>query len=313
MNKMLYLDPEGQVIAGYPSIDAIRRLSEYERINIIQREQTLIHPAFCKAMNHVMWMVKHHPKDRAPGLIVSGPNGSGKTTFGNVMLQQYALLPPSASLENKKPCAVMISLSGLTTMRAVYGRILESINAPVNGYQRIADREIIVMRTLRLINCRLLILDEVQDLLKATVREQQRVLDAIKFIMWSLKIPVVALGTERTARAFDADSHLQARFEEIGFPHWACDDNLLDLLASIEEMLPLRGVVKLRTQEMVERILELSDGCLGVIFEVIRNAAIEAIATSKETLTVDSLRSIQDLPDHHCLDLPIPMRTKSAK
>lgn len=313
MNKMLYIDPAGQIVTCYPAIEAIRQLSQYERISIVQRQQTLLHPAFDKAMNHVMWMVKHHPKDRAPGLIVSGPNGSGKTTFGSAMLQQYALLRPSGSVENKKPCAVMISLTGLTTTRAVYGRILESINAPVNGYQRIADRELIVTRTLKLIHCRLLIMDEVQDLLKAGVRDQQRVLDAIKFVMWRLQIPVLALGTERTARAFDADSHLQARFEEIEFPHWTCDDDLLDLLASIEAMLPLRGAVKLRTQEMVERILELSDGCLGVIFEVIKNATIEAIATSKETITADSLRPIHDLPDHRYLDIPNTLEGKSAQ
>jgi hypothetical protein len=198
----------------------------------------------------------------------------------------------------------MIELSGLTTARAVYGRILEQINAPVNTHARVADRELVVTMTLRNINCRLLILDETQDVLKTTERDQQRVLDAIKYLMNSLKMPVLALGVEQAGKAFDSDQHLRARFNEIKLPAWKDDDDLIDLLASLEPNLLLRGDVDLRNREMIAKLLELSDGRLGHIVEILRNAAIDAITSGKETITPEMLRLPWEVPPHETLDGP---------
>lgn len=280
----------------------IKFASRSERIVAVQRELIICHTRFEKALNHVLWMVKEQPRSRAPGLIVTGPTASGKTTFGLQVVRAYAQMPPTSLVDNLPPCAVMISLTALATTRAVYGRILASTNAPVNGHQRLADRELVVESTLRRINCRLLVLDEIQDILGGSVREQQRVRDAIKHLMNDLRLPILALGTETSANAFDSDLHLRARFQVIKFGIWKFDNELMNLLASMETKLPLQGNINLRSAEIVNRILEISEGRLGLIVEVVRNAAIEAIATGKETITVDMLRPLSDVPNHRFLD-----------
>lgn len=280
----------------------IKLATRSERIVAAQRELIICHTQFQKALNHVLWMVKEQPRSRAPGLIVTGPTASGKTTFGFHVVRAYTQMPPTSLMDNLPPCAVMISLTALATTRGVYGRILASTNAPVNGHQRLADRELIVESTLQRINCRLLVLDEIQDILKGSAREQQRVLDAIKHLMNDLRLPILALGIEHAGRALDADPHLRARFQEIKFGIWKYDNELMNLLASMEAKLPLQRETNLRSKEIVTRILEISEGRLGVIVEIVRNAAIEAIATGKETITVDMLRPLSDAPNHRFLD-----------
>ncbi|WP_158754682.1 TniB family NTP-binding protein [Dyella sp. S184] len=282
----------------------LRNASKEERTIAVQTERVILHPQLKKAVNRVLWMIKQQPRSRAPGLIVTGPTNSGKTTLGNAILKAYSQLAPSSFIGSVRPCAVMIELSGLATSRAVYGRILEQINAPVNNNARVADRELVVTMTLRNINCRLLILDETQDVLKTSERDQQRVLDAIKYLMNSLKMPVLALGVEQAGKAFDSDQHLRARFSEIKLPPWRDDDDLVDLLASLEPNLLLQGNVNLRTREMITKLLELSDGKLGYIIDIVKNAAIEAIISGKETITPEMLRLPWDVPSHEMLDGP---------
>lgn len=283
-------------------LEGLRYRSKTERILAVQTERVVLHPKLAEAVNRVLWMIKQKPRSRAPGLIVTGPTNSGKTTLGNWILNAYSQLSPSSFIDNIRPCAVMIELSGLTTQRGVYGRILEQIHAPVDSHARLADRELVVTMTLRNINCRLLILDEAQDILKTSERDQQRVLDAIKFLMNSLKLPILALGVEKAGKSFDIDQHLRARFSEIKLPSWKDDDDLIDLLASLEPLLLLQGDLNLRTREIVRKLLELSGGKLGYIVDILRNAAIEGINSGAETITPDMLRLPWDVPSHEILD-----------
>lgn len=284
--------------------EELRHKSKAERILAVQTERVVLYPRLGEAVNRVLWMIKQKPRSRAPGLIVTGPTNSGKTTLGNWILNKYSQLSPSSFIDSVRPCAVMIELSGLTTQRGVYGRILEQIHAPVDSHARLADRELVVTMTLRNINCRLLILDEAQDVLKTSERDQQRVLDAIKYLMNSLKMPVLALGVEQAGKAFDSDQHLRARFSEIKLPAWRDDDDLIDLLASLEPNLLLQGGVNLRTRKMIAKLLELSGGKLGYIVDILRNAAIEGINSGTETITPEMLRLPWDVPSHEILDCP---------
>ncbi|RCS31566.1 hypothetical protein DEO45_00140 [Rhodanobacter denitrificans] len=284
--------------------EELRYKSKAERIMAVQTERVVLYPRLGEAVNRVLWMIKQKPRSRAPGLIVTGPTNSGKTTLGNWILNAYSQLSPSSFIDSVRPCAVMIELSGLTTQRGVYGRILEQIHAPVDSHARLADRELVVTMTLRNINCRLLILDEAQDVLKTSERDQQRVLDALKYLMNSLKLPVLALGVEQAGKAFDSDQHLRARFSEIKLPSWKDDDDLIDLLASLEPNLLLQRSVNLRTREMVKKLLELSEGRLGYIVDILRNAAIEGISSGMETITPEMLRRPWDVPSHEILDCP---------
>src|SRR3546814_14452094 len=63
------------------------------------------------------------------------------------------------------PCVVRISISGIRDARSLYGRILEELGSPARISHRLSDRELLVQRLLRDVDCRLLILDAVQDVL----------------------------------------------------------------------------------------------------------------------------------------------------
>lgn len=274
-----------------------------ERIKAVQQELVIAHPAYAAAMNNAMSMVKQERRLRAPGLIVTGPVASGKTTFGRSILWKFQQLPPSSAIENLPPCAVMISLTGLTTAYGFYGRVLRAVNAPVTARQVRAEREDVAINALAQANCALLVLDELQDILNGSFNERQRVLDTIKYVMNTLGMPVLALGVPEAGRAFEGNSHLKARFPEMKLATWRYDQAYFNLLATVEPHLHLAKGANLTDKAIATRILQLSEGHMGVIMEIIRNAAVVAIATGVETIKLDMVKPLTELPDHHFYDL----------
>lgn len=182
-------------------------------------------------------------------------------------------------------------------MRTVYGRILEALNGPVYSSQNTTDREMAVMRLLRSVRCRALIIDEVQDVLAGSTTEQRRTLDAIKYLMNELALPVLAFGTGAAETAFRSDMHLDARFKRFALPLWTADTALLSFLRSFERQLPLRRPSQFCTQVAMDFLIEKSGGSLDGIMTLLRHAAMLAILGGEERITFKLLEQALEVPD----------------
>jgi hypothetical protein len=110
---------------------------------------------------------------------------------------------------------------------------------------------------------------------------------AIKDIMNSLKVPVLALGTEDARNALEADQHLKGRFQFRELPLWRRDDYLRHFLEAYETTLPLKRRSNLGSLRMMKVIIKESGGVLGVMVERIQRAAALAIETGDEQITLE--------------------------
>jgi hypothetical protein len=268
--------------------------STCERAKFVLHDIVIQHPNVAEAYNFVDFQLFGPRRTRAKGLLLTGPLGSGKTTFGNLIKQCFSPSPNDRSV-------IMISVSGLKDMRGAYGRVIESLDGPVSAHMHTPDRELAAQRLLRECKCVTLILDEIQDVLNNTVREQRRTLQAVKFLMLRFGLPVIALGTEDAARALMSDPHLQARFTHMNLPLWQADNNLLDLLRAIEVELPLRKVSELATEEALGFLVRETGGLLDGIMTIIRHAALHAMLSGEERITMKYLKLGTTLPNAQLL------------
>ena len=278
------------------SIHSLLDESDATRIRFILKDRVVMHSQFKRIVNQVIWMLREPIRTRARGLVVHGAQGCGKTTLGEYIRDRY---PRKLDKVTKKPLpfAVMISMSGARDARTIYGRILEGLGGPVAAYHRVADRELTVMRVMREINCRMMVLDEAQDILKGSARDQGRALDGVKLLANELHLPIVALGTDAVA-----DKHLAARFTHIALPQWKTNDELLDFLAAFERVLPLRRPSGLCSPSIVKALLKRSDGVLDSILQTLRFAAIYAIQSGEERITLAELIKANEFPDAKLLE-----------
>jgi len=278
---------------------AVQMLSKSpgERAHYIEQDRMIICPASKSVLVQAAWMFNERPHGRARGFVVTSKPGNGKSSLAGAVQRELKPYDGGAG-----PCVLSISMSGVRDARTVYGRLMELLGSPARISHRLSDREMLAVRLLKAVNCRLLVLDEVQDLLQGSEREQQRALEGIKFLMNQLSLPVLAFGTDKAAQAFASDPHLAARFTEIQLPAWKADNTLANFLATYERFLPLAKASNLAEQQKVAFLAKVSGGVLDVIVQRLQNAALMAIRDGTECITLQLLEKAVSRPTDWALE-----------
>ena len=139
---------------------------------------------------------------------------------------------------------------------------------------------------------KILVIDEIHDLLAGTKTHQRQCLNTIKYLCNELCISIVAVGTKDAFNALQSDPQLANRFEPALLPKWRVGEEYLKLLASFQRRLPLRKPSALLQQDISFKLLSMSEGTIGELSAVLTMACVEAIRTKKEQITLKALNSI---------------------
>lgn len=274
-----------------PLAEGLLQASDAERAAFLIRDHLIRYPALEALVAQSEWMLFEPQQTRARGLVVCSARGNGKTSIAELIHARYQDYDNSSV-----PCVIRISMSGARDARSVYGRIMEGLGSPARISHRLSDRELIVQRLLTDVDCRLLVLDEIQDILLGSDREQQRALEGIKLLMNELRLPIMAFGTEKAALGFNADPHLAARFKTFELPQWHTGPVLANFLATYERILPLLKASNLAEPEKLAVLDKVGQGLLGRIVERIQNAALAAIMDGSESISKTHLTQSVNRP-----------------
>jgi len=136
----------------------------------------------------------------------------------------------------------------------------------------------------------MLIIDEIHNILSGSVAKQKQILNAIKNLSNALEIPIVLVGTKDALVAISTDPQIESRFTPMYLPKWQFDDEFGSLLATYQSTIPLKKESNLLDETIAEEILYLSDGYIGNMIELLRQAAITAIKTKTERITLKEIK-----------------------
>lgn len=255
-----------------------------ERIELIKRGIVIEHVAYTTAMDYAHWILSQPTGTPGRGMLLTGEPGVGKSTFGEELVR------------SSNGRIVMISAEGARSTRELYGRVLQFLDGPVARSMHTPDRELAVIRLFKALGITGFAVDEIQDLAKGTYREHQQVLLAIKYLTNVARIPLFCLGTPESERAFRGDKPLAKRLRAFQLPQWKLDQSFVDLITTIEEMLPLRKASAMRNEAVLKYLLEISGGSLREIMARITCAAVRAILSGDESLTLKGLQEAEFAP-----------------
>lgn len=174
-------------------------------------------------------------------------------------------------------------------IRSLYGEIVRTLGGNVRPTARFYELEHAAISLLTHAHPKLLIIDEIQYLLSCSSREQRAALNMVKYISNELRVSVIAAGTHEALHVMRFDPQIASRFEQIELPIWTETDELRRFVAGFLAMLLVKKNPNAIDQSFVQYLLALTDGVTGRIIDVLRRAALDAMATKAKSVGLDQL------------------------
>ncbi|MDN5107222.1 TniB family NTP-binding protein [Aliarcobacter butzleri] len=288
------LTNEAQEIVNKTNEERIAYISEDRWIHYPQAEEII----------QILESIKTYEKNktRVTSILLVGSSNNGKTS----LLEEFVRRNPSYDYYSENSDKLTkeffdnynaIGIPALSILAPnepnesrLYSNILNKIFAPFNERDSVARKQYLVEYYLNLLNVDMLIIDEIHNILSGSIAKQKQVLNAIKNLSNHLKIPIVLSGTKDALRAVSTDTQISSRFRPIYLKKWKMDKEFVSLLATFLKTLPLKKESTILTVNTSMEILEISDGNIGDIVGLLKKAAIYAIKSESEKITLKEIK-----------------------
>ena len=179
------------------------------------------------------------------------------------------------------------------TISRFYASILAAGGAPALNYRSVVKYETVAIKILQTIQTKILIIDELHNILVGNANNQREFLNVLKFIGNQLQISLIGAGTKEAYYAIRSDPQLENRFEPLVLPLWKNDAEFIRLLGSFQKVLPLQLPSDLLDADIRAEILARSEGTIGEISSLLTQVACEAILSGKERIDRESIEQTQ--------------------
>lgn len=263
-------------------------LPSRERIQHIKKARWIGYGRAREILEKLEDLLVHPTQARMPNMLLVGETNNGKT----MLVTKFRELHPAE--ENSGGDAVTIPVLYIQAPpgpdeRGLYNAILTTLFERSPRGESIDNKRDRVINVLRRVNLGMIMVDEIQHLLAGPYLKQRNCLNVLKYLGNELCVPLVGIGTAEAIRAVQTDPQLANRFTPEVLPKWTKNIELARLLASFERILPLRNPSQLSEPAMASRIIELAGGTIGEMSALLNLAAIHAIKTGEERVTLAGL------------------------
>lgn len=286
-----------------PEVEVLLLKSDEERIEYITKERWINYPLAQEIIDTLEKLKTYEKnKSRVTSILLVGSSNNGKTSLLNEFMRRNPWYDYQSDNPDKLtkeffdkytatgiPALYILAPSEPSETR-LYSNILNSIFAPFKESDAIARKQYLVEYYLDLLNVDMLIIDEIHNILSGSIAKQKQILNAIKNLSNHLKIPIVLSGTKDALRAVSTDTQISSRFRPIYLKKWKMDKEFISLLATFLTTLPLKKESQILTPNTAMEILEISDGYIGDIVGILKHAAIYAIESGTERITLKEVR-----------------------
>ena len=225
-------------------------------------------------------------RTRMPNLLLIGPTNNGKTMIVEKFRRSHPPMEARATAEGAANVPVLkVQMPAGPDEPRFFAAILNELGFPHRYVDRLSKRQDAAVRMLRETGVRILVIDEVHNLLSGSRVQQRRLLNLLRWLGNDLQIPLVAVGTAEALHAVQSDDQLANRFEPMGLPPWRHGKEYRQLLSTLEAVLPLRRPSQLAEPVLAEKILSTAEGVLGEVVSIVTRAAVRAVMTGAEAIT----------------------------
>lgn len=236
-------------------------------------------------------------RTRMPNLLLVGPTNNGKTMIVEKFRRAYPSIE-AADNESRVASVPVLSVqmpSGPDEIR-FFAAILDQLGMPYDNRARLVALQDAAVRTMRLTGVRMLVIDELHNLLSGSRSRQRQLLNLLRWLGNELRIPLVGVGTGEALQAINSDDQLVSRFEPFMLPLWTEGDAYRRLLGTLEAVLPLRRPSNLTDPALSAKILTAAEGVLGEVIAIVNRSSVLAVKTGREAISARLIDDIRFIP-----------------
>jgi hypothetical protein len=166
------------------------------------------------------------------------------------------------------------------------------------GRHTVSELEVRTLSHLRDMDLKMLMIDEVHNLLAGSYREQRRFLNMLRFLANDLCASLVVFGVNEALEAIRGDDQLARRLDEHFLPLWEDDVEFSRLIQTLIAAMALERRSGL-TVGSLRIILNVTGGVTSRVFTMIKSLAIDAIESGEERITDEAVNAWQPVWAKH--------------
>ena len=264
-----------------------------QRIRRIRTDRWIAYARAETALSTIEDLLSFPQRTRMPNLLLVGPTNNGKTMIVEKFRRSHLPVDASAAANGIASIPVLkVQMPPGPDEHRFFGAILDALGLPTVPNDRTAHRQDAAVRWMRTTAVRLLVVDEVHNLLSGTGTQQRRFLNLLRWLGNELQIPLVAVGTAEALRALQSDDQLANRFEPFALPPWRDGKEYRRLMSTLEAVLPLRRPSGLADPALAQKILTAAEGILGEVLAIVTRAAVVAVTSGTEAISSKTIEEI---------------------
>ena len=282
-----------------------------DRISLIQSDIWIGFPRAEQVLDRLQNLIEAPRQTRMPGLLVHGASGIGKTMIARNLSRRYAPeYDPVAGVTHTP--LLLLQAPPAPDERRFYLHILAAVGAPATAIavrsQNVASLEVRVIALLRDLGLRMIMIDEVHNLLAGTHREQRRFLNVLRYLSNELEVSLVCFGVSEAVDAIRGDMQLARRLDEHHLPNWRDDSEFSNMIQTLIAAMPLEKKSNLKVKSL-RQILALTGGVTSRVFSLVKDLAIDAIRSGEECISDDAVANWSPLWSRYA---PVQRRLEQA-
>lgn len=262
-----------------------------ERIDYVWKDKWIQYKAAEDSLKHMQRLIDIRPTHRPKNILLLGATNNGKT----MILEQLSKNNPAYYIKGEDhhriPC-LKIQAPFKPSPKIFYNKILDSLFYPHKPQQGFEVKERQVYKALKTVKTRLLIIDEVHHALGGSANQQREFLNCIKNLSNELRISIVAAGTSDAFHVINSDPQIANRFQPFNLNRWVYGEEYVQLLYTLEGLLPLPKESKLYSNTKAKKILSMSEGYIGEITMILKEAFTHCMDYELDSISINVLDEI---------------------
>jgi hypothetical protein len=273
--------------------------SETERIEYCKKDQWIGYQAALTLIDLLEDKFNEPVQVRNEGLLIYSDYNNGKTA---ILKKFYDLHKTSLDKLNENDehvyeiPIIYLQAPTIPDEGRLYTLILNELCVPHKPAEKVMEKAKLVEHYLRKLNTKMILIDEIHSALTGNLNKQRTFINDLKQLSNKLSLSIVLAGTREAHSALSISGETASRFPSIELPRWSNDKRFRSFIATYETCLPLKEASQMvNNQQIIDALYNQSDGLIGRTVNLIKKAAVKAIKSGREKITIEDIEYLPTL------------------